>query len=239
MYIIEGNIGAGKSTLLQIIAKKIPEFTTIAEPIDQWKKQLYGQSLLYNFYEQPRRWAYSFELLTLMSRIKDMLNQQKKEFAGIPILERSIYSGYYCFAKNSHMQGFLIDLEWHIYQESFKFLVSEKITPPRGFIYLRVNPEVAYERVKKRNRYAEKSMSLRYLKQIHERHEEFLIEKIDVLPELKNIPVLTFDCNEEFENDEVRQAEFLGMIKNFCGTTLGEQLRPLSPENAHQKMKCC
>ena len=41
----------------------------------------------------------------------------------------------------------------------------------QGFIYVRVNPEVAFARIKKRNRHAEKGITLSYLRQVHEKHE--------------------------------------------------------------------
>ena len=86
---------------------------------------------------------------------------------------------------------------------------------PHGIIYLHVEPETAYERVRKRNRYAEKKMTLKYLKQIHQRHEDFLLHKKNILPELKTVPVLVLNCNAEFETDLKQLKEHLDKVEQF------------------------
>ena len=92
---------------------------------------------------------------------------------------------------------FLDEVEWNVYNQWFNFMIPGKCKTPKGFIYLSVDPEVAYERIKKRNRASEKQITLAYLKQIHEKHEQFLVRKEGVLPELASVPLLVIDCNQE------------------------------------------
>jgi len=217
MYIVEGNIGAGKSTFLTLIEKHLPQFTVALEPLNNWQKQVYGQSLLANFYEDTRRWAYTLETLTMICRVREHLAEQKNNDP-YRLMERSIYSGHYCFAKNGFQNGFLTPLEWEIYSAWFATLIPGKCLPPRGFIYLQVTPEVSYERIKKRNRLAEKNISLKYLKQIYECHENFLIHKTDVIDEIKNVPVLVLNCNQEFESDPEYLKELLHKVELFIST---------------------
>lgn len=217
MYILEGNIGAGKSTFLRLISQHMPEVQIKLEPVNNWQKQVYGQSLLTNFYQEPKRWAYTFETLTMICRVQEHIAEQNK--SGTNIVERSIYSGYYGFAKNSFENGFLTALEWELYQQWFAMLVTDKCTAPRGFIYLRVTPDVAYERIKKRNRFAEKTLSLAYLKQIHQKHEELLIDKNNLLPGMQHTPVLVLDCNQEFETNPEKFEEHITSIKTFLKQT--------------------
>ena len=63
MYIVEGNIGAGKSTFLQLIDTHMPDVSVALEPVNNWQNQIYGQSLLTNFYKNPKPWAYTLETL--------------------------------------------------------------------------------------------------------------------------------------------------------------------------------
>ncbi len=234
MYILEGNIGAGKSTFLRLVGKHIPDVKASVEPINSWQPTVYGQSLLTNFYENPRRWAYTFELLTMICRVQDHLKeQQDTQFT--KIIERSIYSGYYCFARNSFAQGFLSDIEWHHYEQWFSFLIPHKCQPPRGFIYLRVSPEIAFDRIKKRNRHAEKTLSFAYLKQIHKRHEMFLIKKEGILPHLKRVPVLVLDCNKEFEQNPAQLHRHMHAIESFLIQT-GSSIAPYKQKHAHQSV---
>jgi deoxyadenosine/deoxycytidine kinase len=217
MYIIEGNIGTGKSTFLRAISAHLPHLSIGLEPLNNWQGEEYGQSLLKNFYEDPKRWAYTLETLTLMVRIKEQLAEQTTQ-EPMRLVERSIYSGYYCFTKNGYEQGFLTDVEWHVYMQWFEFL-TQKCALPKGFIYLRTSPEISFERIKKRNRFAETNISLDYIRQIHEKHEEFLITKQKIEPKLQNIPVLVIDCDKEFEHSPETIACHAQTITNFLHTT--------------------
>lgn len=218
MIILEGNIGAGKSTFLRLLAERIPTLRIRQEPVNNWQRQVYGQSLLTNFYQDPKRWAYTFETLTMICRVQEHLIEQQAAHLTNVVVERSIYSGFYCFAKNSFMNGYLSELEWQLYKEWFTMLTHQKCMNPRGFIYLSVDPDVAYERIKKRNRYAEKTLSLGYLKQIHARHQEFLINKQDIDPLLVDVPVLVLDCNEDFEQNTKNFEKHVAAVQDFFDT---------------------
>lgn len=217
MYIVEGNIGAGKSTFLQLIGKHMPHVSIALEPLNNWQSQIYGQSLLTNFYQDPKRWGYTLETLTLMCRIKEHLNEQELK-TPLRLVERSIYSGNYCFAKNGYEHGFLTEIEWHMYCEWFDFLIK-KCVMPKGFIYLKVSPEVAYARIKKRNRLSEKKISLAYIKQIDQKHEEFLFAQKDISEKLKHIPILTLDCDIEFEDNTEQLNRHIEQLEAFFKET--------------------
>ena len=217
IYIVEGNIGAGKSTFLKLLNDQLPQVSVSLEPVYDWQHQIYGQSLLTNFYQEPKRWAYTLETLTLMCRIKEHLLEQELKIP-LRIMERSIYSGHYCFAKNSHEQDFLQSVEWQMYHEWFTFL-SQKCAHPIGFIYLKVSPDIAYERIKKRNRLAEKKLTLHYLKQIDKKHEQFLVDKQNIYPFLANVPVLTLSCDHDFESNEMVLQHHIDALQQFFKKT--------------------
>lgn len=88
-------------------------------------------------------------------------------------------------------------------------------------VYLRTTPEVVYERIKKRARKEENTVSLEYLEQIHEIHEEWLYDRT-----LSTVPakVITLDGNKDLEE----------MIKEFeiCSNriysgTVHEEKKPI------------
>ncbi|MEX0672144.1 MAG: deoxynucleoside kinase [Candidatus Babeliales bacterium] len=218
MYILEGNIGAGKSTFLKLIASYLPHVSVAFEPMHNWQNKIYGQSLLANFYQDPKRWAYTLEILAMICRVREHMTEQEAH-TPYKITERSIYSGHYCFAKNDYESGFMTEVEWQIYNQWFQFLIPGKCNPPKGFIYLYVEPEIAYERIKKRSRLTEKQISLSYLKQIHAKHEEFLVHQHQILGELHNVPLLILDCNRDFEQDPVEFAMHGAKIEAFLVKT--------------------
>ena len=49
---------------------------------------------------------------------------------------------------------------------------TDKLWEPCGYVYLRSNPEICFNRIKKRGREAEKNIKLEYIKRIHELHEK-------------------------------------------------------------------
>src|SRR3972149_9495601 len=218
MYILEGNIGAGKSTFLNLLVKHMPQISVALEPLYNWQSTVYGQSLLANFYQNPKRWAYTLETLTMMCRVREHMEEQKNPNLN-RIFERSIYSGHYCFALNGFESGFMSALEWQLYKQWLDFLIPGKCNPPLGFIYLQADPNVCFERIKKRNREAEKELSLDYLKQIHKKHEAFLIEKKCLISHMAEIPVLVIDCNEEFETNELSLKNHMQAVEKFLVST--------------------
>lgn len=218
MYIVEGNIGAGKSTFLKLLSQHVPQVTVVQEPVYDWQNKIYGQSLLENFYQNPQRWAYSFETLTMMCRVREHMHLQETS-AQTLICERSIYSGFYCFAQNSFDSGFLTQLEWSMYCDWFSFLVPNNCVKPQGFIYLQADPVTCYDRIKKRSRSAEDTISIEYIQQIHRRHEEFLLTNREQFSTVASVPVLVLDVSQEFENDAAHFATLSKQVQEFSALT--------------------
>ena len=214
MYILEGNIGAGKSTLLRMIEQYMSYLQVVQEPVSTWSNIESQQSLLGHFYNDIPRWSYTMETYTMFSRVQEHLRVQK-DTNPFKVMERSLYSGNYCFAKNGYLQGAMSELEWNIYNQWFDYLVPTKCTPPLGFIYLSTDPQVCFERTKKRQRPGEENIPLAYLQEIHNQHEDFLIKKMGVLEELKHIPVLILDGSVEFESNTAALREYLDKIDEF------------------------
>jgi deoxyadenosine/deoxycytidine kinase len=233
MYLVEGNVGAGKSTLLSLIAQRLAHIEVIFESVNSWNNAVdHGASLLSHFYQDPARWSYTMETFTMFTRIKEHLNEQngKNPFK---IIERSLYSGHYCFARNGYLQGYMTDVEWALYTQWFAFLVGRSCVTPHGFIYLQTDPVICHERALKRNRSGEESIPLAYLEQIHKQHENFLIKKHNVLGSLKDVPVLVLDASYEFEKDEDVLTEYLEKIQDFMLVTHKPAVATAAGTTAH------
>lgn len=218
MYILEGNIGAGKSTFLSLLKKHKPDLEVITEPVEDWSKQTYGQSLLANFYQDTPRWAYTLETLTMICRARDHMHEQDATDPN-RIFERSIYSGHYCFARNSYESGCMLKVEWNIYNQWANFLIHQQCSPPLGFIYLKASPEVCFSRVQKRNRSSESALTLEYMKQVDFWHDYFLIEKKEVSSIIKHVPVLTLDCNQDFVDNPENMEQHAKEVTLFLEKT--------------------
>lgn len=218
MYIIEGNVGVGKSTFLRLIQEQLPEVKAIFEPVNAWSGSENAQSLLNNFYTDTPRWSYTMETFTMFTRIRDHIRELPFH-SKLTVAERSLYSGYYCFAKNGYLQGQMEAIEWFMYTQWFEFLMP-RIALPTGFIYLKSDPATCYKRTHKRNRSGEETIPLHYFEQLHNQHETFLIQKQGITDRLKNIPVLVLDVSDEFENNRELMQKYAHEVKNFIELTL-------------------
>ncbi len=218
MYIVEGNIGAGKSTFLAQLEKHTTSLSVIQEPVETWSKNCSGASLLENFYQDQKRWTYTLETLTMIYRSQEHIRVQNLTLQ-LKIMERSIYSGHYCFALNGRDHGNFNDIEWNLYNQWVEFLFTQKCNPPRGFIYLQATPETCYDRIQKRNRSGEEGLSLDYLQQINEKHETFLVKKRGLFNNLEKTPVLVLDANQNFEKDPFVFQNYLDQINSFFEKT--------------------
>lgn len=227
-FIIEGNIGAGKSTFLRLLQDQLP-VQIVYEPLDQWQQVAGGQNLLDHFYKDTKRWAYTFQSYAFITRVMEQQKKALESKCGTQVLERSVYSDRYCFAKNCFDMGTMSPLEWSLYQEWFDWLIENYVAKPAGFIYLRTSPEVCFSRLKKRARAEESVIPLSYLKALHERHEEWLVEGKTVGMHLKGVPVLILETDIEFESDSVQMKQYLAQMAEFMEQTVPSSYN-VSPE---------
>jgi len=211
--IVEGNVGAGKSTFLKMLDHYL-NAQFVLEPHERWQN-INGENLLEMFYKDPSRWAYTFQTYAFNTRIWAQQAALKHSTSFIHILERSVYSDRYCFSDVLHESGNISNLEWAVYKEWWNLAVIQHSPKPAGFIYLRVSPEVCYERIKQRSRSEESGVPLSYIQKLHERHDRWLIEKVGILQTLENVPVLVLDTDEDFEHNQKHQKEIIEKIVSF------------------------
>ncbi len=226
MFILEGNTGVGKSTFLKLLQEHAPEISVIQESVDSWAFQMHGQSLLGNFYENPKRWAYTMETMTMMTRVREHTYHQVHAQPA-SLMERSVYSGHYCFAKNGHVEGFFTGLEWEVYLKWMEFMVLDTCKPPRGFIYLQASPESCFARLRERARVGEEAVTLEYMEQLHDWHEKFMITREGIDPRVAQVPVLVLDATVDLRRNTAVAASYVAQVKAFMQDRIGsEQVVP-------------
>jgi deoxyguanosine kinase len=184
---LEGNIGAGKSTLIAALKAAHPEWHFVDEPVEEWlEPDSTGRSLLKNFYEDRRRWAYTFQNAALLSRSKALRNcvsahafSQSQVF----VTERSIEADKNIFAAMLTAEGEMSPLEWTLYM---KWYAQVSITTPTitGYIHLDTPVTICHERIEKRGRPGE-IIEVEYLDRLDSYHFGWLHAPAFVTPVLR------------------------------------------------------
>lgn len=207
--IIEGNIAAGKTTLLkyfdQIGQTKI---STFGEPLEQWTN-MHGYNLLDLLYQDTSNWAFAFQNYAMLTM---MQNHIKEVNQNIKIMERSIFSARYCFIEAQVKLKNIDIIKFEILKEWFNFMTKNIQMKLDLIIYLRTTPNVALERVKKRNRPEEKNMNINYLTLLHELHDNWLINK--QFPSPAQIIILNGDVTPEEIIEELESKIKILQIEN-------------------------
>ena len=176
---VEGNIGSGKSTLIGELKKQLKTIGDIPiiyidEPVRVWNTIMdkQGNNIIKRYYEDQKRFAFQFQMMAYITRITQ-LRQATEQYGGrcIIITERSIETDKEVFAKMLYENGTLDNISYTIYLKWFDEL--SRGLKVNNLIYLKTSPETSLERVKKRNRPGE-TISLDYLKNCHNHHEDWL-----------------------------------------------------------------
>ena len=203
-FIIEGNIGSGKTTLVQKL-RELNKYEVIEEPVNEWLsiKDNNNKNLLGLFYENPQQYAYLFQSIVFKTRLKSLDIIQEKD---IRFSERSIWTDKYVFGVSSIESGKMSELEKNCYYSWFDWL-EEKFNPnPAGIIYVKTSPIKCKERINKRNRTEEDNIPIEYLKELDDRHNNWLLN-------WDKTPVLVID-NEEDNNWENILSQIYKFIKD-------------------------
>jgi len=201
---LDGNIGAGKSTLLETLRVAMPEVEVVLEPVGLWSslKDADGKSLLELFYEDKRRWAYTFQNFALLTRAKALSEAMSRTKKTVIITERSPLTDRYVFAEMLRDSGDLTELEWTLYLRWYDSFT--KNIPVTGIIYLGTSVLRSADYIVRRGRAGEESMSLEYLKALDLQHRLWL--------DTTELPVLRVNVEEGGEPPLAEIREFIGSL---------------------------
>lgn len=151
IIIYEGIISTGKSTFEQSIKYYFEKYGLKGKHYPEPSNEL----LLRQFLSDKKKYADKFQTTMLLERFKIYREgseaRKKGCFVGI---DRSFH-GDQTFAKMMHDSRFMSDQEWEIYNSLLshekEHLRKDGFYEPDCTIYFRCSPEVAYQRLKKRN----------------------------------------------------------------------------------------
>jgi deoxyadenosine/deoxycytidine kinase len=132
---------------------------------------------LADFYADKTRWSFTMQVHLLGARYQMQLAAQWHAMAGLghSVLDRSYY-GDVCFARMMNRTGEITDREFNTYRTLYKAMTASVLLPS-VCIRLRVDPQVAAERIRRRaeareGRKFESVIDLTYLQNLDEEIEQ-------------------------------------------------------------------
>jgi deoxyadenosine/deoxycytidine kinase len=211
---IEGNIGAGKTTIIEQLEKQykdIKSILVVREPVNVWEtiKDSDGETILEKFYKNPEKYAFSFQVMAFVTRLSLLRNLIKENpECKLIICERSLEADKNIFAKMLYDDKMIDEINYKIYMKFYNEYKSDFTL--NGLVYIHAEEDVCYNRVHKRNRTGEESVSLEYLKKCKEYHQDWLVNK-------KNILVINanYDVDYNAENPNDKGVFWIKLIKNY------------------------
>lgn len=174
MILLEGNIGAGKTTVGRTVAQ-CGLLGFIEEPTKMWREG-FNSNLLDQFYRDPHRWAFTFQVCAFITRAKTWNEVLALTDHSRVVLERSIYCDRNVFAENCYRTGLMVPAEYELYTGLWEFLVAHYCVEPDLILYLRTPAEECMARIRERDRCEEVGMELEYLLQLERLHDEWLLD---------------------------------------------------------------
>lgn len=160
---VAGNIGVGKSTLVGLLCQRLgwqPFYEPVAE-----------NPYLTDFYADMQAWAFHSQIYFLTHRLR--IHRQLLNYPSSVIQDRSVYEDAEVFARNLHLQGAINRRDYDTYCELYRILV-EFLPPPDLVIYLRASTATLLERISRRNRDYERTISANYLDQLNQLYESWI-----------------------------------------------------------------
>ncbi len=178
LILVAGNIGSGKTSLTERIGERMGWRTAYESVADN--------PYLPNFYKDMKKWSFHLQVFFLGHRAK-----QHREMATEPrsaIIDRSIYEDAFIFCRALHHMGNLSELDYQTYQNVFNLLIPT-LPKPSMLIYLRCPVEVLVQRIHKRGRDIESSISAEYLSLLESYYDDWMASFDDC-------PVLTIRTDD-------------------------------------------
>ncbi|MDA9850953.1 deoxynucleoside kinase [Flavobacteriaceae bacterium] len=160
---IAGNIGAGKTSLTKQLSKSLK--------YKPYYEDVIANPYLDDFYNHMERWSFNLQIYFLNSRFKQLVTiDEKKENV---IQDRTIYEDAFIFAPNLNAMGLMTQRDYDNYLALFDTMLN-LVKPPDLLVYLQSSIPSLVNKIHKRGRDYEKTISIEYLSRLNERYEAWI-----------------------------------------------------------------
>ena len=160
---IAGNIGAGKTSLTKQLSRSLK--------YKPYYEDVIANPYLDDFYNHMERWSFNLQIYFLNSRFKQLvtIDSIKQNV----IQDRTIYEDAFIFAPNLNAMGLMTQRDYDNYLALFDTMLN-LVKPPDLLVYLQSSIPSLVNKIHKRGRDYEKTISIEYLSRLNERYEAWI-----------------------------------------------------------------
>jgi deoxyadenosine/deoxycytidine kinase len=152
LVLVAGNIGSGKTSLTARLGERMGWHTAYESVSDN--------PYLPDFYANMRSWSFHLQIYFLGHRARQHIEMAQD--ARSAIIDRSIYEDAYIFARALHHLGNLSERDYLSYRQLFDLVVAT-LPPPSLLILLKAPVSTLVERIRRRGRAIESTLTSEYL----------------------------------------------------------------------------
>ena len=160
---VAGNIGVGKSTLVSMLCNRL-DWQPFYEPVSE-------NPYLADFYANMSAWAFHSQIFFLTRRLR--IHYELSQHPGSVVQDRSLYEDAEIFAQNLYMQGFIQERDYLSYRELYETAI-QLLPPPDLMIYVRGSVPTLMNRISKRGRDYERTITPEYLQSLNDLYETWI-----------------------------------------------------------------
>lgn len=172
LVVVAGNIGVGKTSLTERIGARLGWWTGYESVADN--------PYLSDFYTDMHAWAFHLQIFFLGHRADQYMEAARDPRSAI--LDRSIYEDFHIFARALHQMGDMAERDYLAYRRLFELVVNS--TPrPNLLIYLQAPVDILMDRIRRRARNMETSITPEYLTLLDSFYDDWL-SAFDLCPVL-------------------------------------------------------
>ena len=169
---VAGNIGVGKSTLVEMLCVRLG-WEPFYEPVTE-------NPYLSDFYQDMDAWSFHSQVFFLAHRLRS--HYRLGQHLTSVVQDRSVYEDAEIFAQNLFLQGHISQRDYLTYRELYE-TTTQLLPPPDLVVYLRASVPTLLNRIARRGRDYERTITEDYLTGLNNLYEQW-IENFTLCPVL-------------------------------------------------------
>ena len=160
---VAGNIGVGKSTLVEMLCVRLG-WEPFYEPVTE-------NPYLEDFYNDMSAWSFHSQIFFLTHRLRS--HHKLGQHPSSVVQDRSVYEDAEIFAYNLFLQGHINQRDYQTYRDLYE-TTSRLLPPPDLVVYLRASVPTLLNRIERRGRNYERTISAEYLHGLNDLYEQWI-----------------------------------------------------------------